>query len=86
MNPTEDDRQELMQAGMSAERLRTDPAFQRAVSEIRKNSVDALIALDATDTENNIRLRAEIKAIDALAGSIAMVIQRGTNLAKQQAN
>jgi hypothetical protein len=74
---SETERQELIDAGLGADRLRTDPAFQRAVTEIRKNAVDELIALPATDTDNNIRLRAEIKAIDALCGSIAMTIQRG---------
>jgi hypothetical protein len=77
---SETERQELIDAGIGADRLRTDPAFQRAVTEIRKNAVDELIALkegSETYEADNRRLRAEIHAIDALCGNIKSTIQRG---------
>jgi hypothetical protein len=86
---SETERQDLIDAGLGADRLRTDPAFQRAVTEIRKNAVDALIGLNEgtpTYEADNRRLRAEIHAIDALCGSIAMSIQRGNAVRKNQAN
>jgi hypothetical protein len=86
---SETERQDLIDAGLGADRLRTDPAFQRAVTEIRKNAVDELIALtegSETYEADNRRLRAEIHAIDALCGSIAMSIQRGNAVRKNQAN
>ncbi len=75
---TEAEKQELADAAIAADRLRTDPAFQRAILAMRKDKIEALIDAAATDEEANRKLRAEITAIDDLCGEIAMTITRGT--------
>lgn len=85
---TEQDKLDLETAAHDAERLRTDPAFQRALIVMRKDAVEALLALDeGTETylADNRRLRAEVKAIDALCGQIAVAIQRGTQITRKPA-
>lgn len=74
---TEAEKQEMVDAAIAADRLRTDPAFQRAILAMRKVKVEALIDADSTDAEANRKLRAEIAAIDDLCGEIAMTITRG---------
>lgn len=83
--PTEAEKQDLIDVGLAADRLRTDPAFQRAIVQMRKEAVDQLIETPVSDIENNTRLRAEIKAIDALCGQIAIAIQRGSAVSQRTA-
>lgn len=88
MNLSEQDKLDLEAAALDAERLRTDPAFQRALTAMRKDAVEQLLALDeANDTylADNRRLRAEVKAIDSLCGQIATAIQRGTQITRKPA-
>lgn len=82
---TETEKLELEAAAIDAERLRTDPAFQRALTAMRKEAVEALISADANEIADGLRLRAEIKAIDSLCGQIAVAIQRGTQITRKPA-
>ena len=61
-----------------AERLRTDPAFQRSVTAIRKNALEALATVHPTDHEAIRTNQALIRAIDTLCQEIANEIIRGT--------
>ena len=64
---------------VEAERLRTDPAFQRAVVAIRKNALEALVMVDPSDQEAIRTNQAMIKAIDNLCQEIANEIIRGAH-------
>lgn len=67
---------ELELAAAEAERLRIDPAFQQAVTDLRKQAVERLVAADASNTDEIRTIQAEIKAIDGLCGQIAGAILR----------
>jgi hypothetical protein len=87
-NLTEQEKLDLATHAQDAERLRTDPAFQRAILAMRKEVMEALLALDEgseTYLADNRRLRAEVKAIDSLCGQIANAIQRGTQIIRKPA-
>lgn len=73
---TEDERQKLTDDAIAAERLRTDPAFQRAVTALRADLVKELVAVDATKTDDVRKIQARIWAIDELCGEIATTIRR----------
>jgi len=70
--------EEQIHRAEQAERLRTDPAFQRAVVEIRRQAVEALVKADPVDADAIRAQQARINAIDALCGEIANEILRGT--------
>lgn len=81
-------RDEIEEHAIAAERLRTDPALQRAITQMRKDAVEALIGLDEASeayAADNRRLRAEIRAIDSFCGQIATAIQRGTAVTRKPA-
>lgn len=63
---------------LEADRLRTDPSFAAAVTELRRSAVEGLIKADATDTASVMKLQAYILAIDGLCTEIANQIRRGT--------
>lgn len=62
-----------------AERLRTDPAFQRAIVAIRKNALEAMAKVDPTDQEAIRTNQALVRAIDNLCQEIANEIIRGAH-------
>lgn len=70
--------EQIKERALEADRLRLEPAFQRAVLQLRKDAVDALIAVNPNDPNAILKHQAEIRAIDGLATSIANEIQRGT--------
>lgn len=74
--PTEAEKQEMRDHAIAADRLRQDPAFQRAIIAMRKDAVEALIKADANDAQAIMTHQANIKAIDNLCGEIAMTILR----------
>lgn len=65
-------------AAVDAERLRQDPAFQRAVLDARKAALEELAVIDASDTEAIRTAQAKVKAISALTTALASTIIRGT--------
>jgi hypothetical protein len=69
-------RREIEERAEQAERLRTDPVFQRAIGEARKRRVEALIAARPDDAETIRTIQADIKAIDGLCNEIANEILR----------
>ncbi len=77
MAPTEADMQELREAAIAADRLRTDPAFQRAILAMRKSAVERLVSVDPDDGAAIRTLQANILAIDSLCEQIATAIMRG---------
>ena len=68
---------ELRDASLAAERLRADPAFQRAILALRKDAVEALVGVDPDDGATIRSEQARIRAIDALCDELATVIMRG---------
>ena len=82
---TEAEQRDLQDAALAADRLRTDPAFQRAIPAMRNDAVAALIALDSTDIEANRTRRAEIAAIDLLCTHLAEAIRRGNQATRRPA-
>ncbi len=74
--------EELEAAFLEAERLRTDPAFSAAVLAVRKDAVTALISTPADNMQENLRLRAEINAINGLCQKIADAITRRPRVTK----
>ena len=68
--------QQLAIAAAEADRLRTDPAFQKAVLDYRAGVVAALVTTDATDTDAIRARQAEIKAIDGLCQELANAMLR----------
>jgi hypothetical protein len=85
MNITEQDKLDLASHAEDAERLRTDPAFQRALTSMRKDAIDALIATDAADVNAVREAQAQVRAIDSLCGQIATAIQRGAQIGRKPA-
>lgn len=65
-------------AAVDAERLRQDPAFQRAVLTIRKNALEALVKIDPVKVDEIRNTQAQIRAIDNLCTELADTIIRGT--------
>ena len=65
-------------AAADAERLRQDPSFQRALTAIRKNAVDALVHVDPTNADEIRNAQAQIRAIDNLCTELRDTIIRGT--------
>lgn len=78
-------RAENIKAGAEAERLRLDPAFQRAMTEARKDTLEQLASVDATDTDTIRRLQAEVTAIDLLATNLGRTIFFGQQAQKEEA-
>lgn len=68
--------EQLAIAAAEADRLRQDPAFQRAVLSLRADAVNALVSVDPTDVETIRTKQAEIRAIDGLCQEIANAILR----------
>jgi hypothetical protein len=85
MTITEQEKLDLETAAHDAERLRTDPAFQRALMAMRKEAVETLIATDAASVDAIREAQAQVKAIDSLCGQIATAIQRGTQITRKPA-
>ena len=73
---TEMEKQQARDHAVAADRLRQDPAFQRAVLAMRKDAVERLILADASDANAITTHQAYIKAIDNLCEEIAMTIMR----------
>lgn len=65
-------------AAVDAERVRQDPAFQKAVLAIRKNALEALASVDPTQADEIRTLQARVWAIDNLCTELAATIIRGT--------
>lgn len=65
-------------AAVDAERLRQDPAFQRAVLTIRKNALEMLAQVDPTQTDAIRNAQAQIRAVDHLCTELRDTIIRGT--------
>lgn len=65
-------------AAVDAERVRQDPAFQKAVLAIRKKALETLANVDATKVDEIRTLQAQIRAIDSLCTELADTIIRGT--------
>lgn len=76
-------RADAIKAGAEAERLRLDPAFQRAVTEARKDTLEHLASVKATETHEIMRLQAEVKAIDLLSTNLGMTILLGQQAQKE---
>lgn len=68
--------EQLEQAAIEAERLRTDPAFQRAALAIRKDALEALASCNPEDASTIRNNQALVRAIDGLCGEIANAIMR----------
>ena len=85
---TEAEKQAIAEAAESANRLRTDPAFQAAVISLRAskvaemereqaNVINAMLSgMPANNIETVRTLRAEIKAIDGICQEIANAVLR----------
>lgn len=73
---TETEKQELHDHALAADRLRQDPAFQRAIIALRKEALEALVSADPDDAQTIRTHQANIRAIDNLCGEIAMTILR----------
>ncbi len=82
---TEQDKLDLVAFAEDAERLRTDPAFQRGITELRKQAIDTLINTNAANADAMREAQAQVKAIDNLCGHIATAIQRGTQISRKPA-
>jgi hypothetical protein len=65
-------------AAIDADRVRQDPAFQKAVLAIRKKAMEALILVEPTNTDEIRTLQARVWAIDNLCTELAATILRGT--------
>ncbi len=62
----------------NADRLRQDPAFQKAVLDARKAALEELAVIDASDVEAIRTAQAKVRAISALSTALANTIIRGT--------
>lgn len=78
-------RADAIKAGAEAERLRLDPAFQRAVTEARRDTLEQLASVKATEIHEIMRLQAEVKAIDLLSTNLGMTILLGQQGRKEEA-
>lgn len=68
--------EELAAMADEANRLKNEPAFQRAVLSMHRENVAQLIACDPTSTEEIRRLQANIRAVEGLTASLAAEILR----------
>lgn len=69
---------------LEAERLRSDPAFAAALLAMRRDALEALVGLEATETERIRDAQAMVRAIDALTTHIANAILRWRALPPDQ--
>jgi hypothetical protein len=77
-----DEHKQIRELGLAADRLRTEPAFAEAVTNLRKDAVAALIAADPTNPDEIRRQQAKIQAIDGLCTEITTMIHRAAALAR----
>jgi hypothetical protein len=63
-------------AYLDANRVRNDPALGYAMISLRKDALEELAKVPATDTDKIRDLQAQVRAIDGLATEIANAILR----------
>lgn len=59
---------------LEAERLSKDAVFVEAISRIRAAAIEQLIAADASNTSDIMRLQAVAKVCDGIASELATMI------------
>lgn len=67
---------EIETAYLEAERLRTEPAFQAAIIELRKKALEKLASIDPTKADEIRDAQATVRAIDGITTELANAILR----------
>lgn len=76
--------EEIHAASLEAERLRADPALAGALITMRREALEALAKIDATETDKIRDAQAKVRAIDGLTTEIATAILRWKALPPDQ--
>ncbi len=69
---------------LEAERLRADPALANALISLRRDALEQLAQIDATDADKIRDAQASVRAIDGLTTHIAHAILRWRALPPDQ--
>lgn len=76
--------EQIHAAYLEAERLRADPALANALISLRRDALEQLAQIDATETDKIRDAQASVRAIDGLTTHIAHAILRWKALPPDQ--
>lgn len=76
MSQNSESPEQIHEAFLHAERLRTEPAFQAGMLALRRKALEGLVTVDATDIEAVRNAQATVRAIDGLTTELANAILR----------
>ena len=65
------------QIALSAQSIKDNEAFQMALGAMRRDAMEELASVNATDTDKIRDLQATVRVVDELRGSLEALIRKG---------